>query len=69
MSGRSRDSEILDAIVSLHAFTERGLQMLQAELRGEIGSLRYDMNKRFDRVDQRFDRLEERVARLEHGRA
>jgi uncharacterized protein YdcH (DUF465 family) len=43
--------------------------MLQAELRGEIGSLRYDMNKRFDRVDQRFDRLEERVARLEHGRA
>ena len=41
---------------------------LDAKIDGKIDSLRYDMNKRFDRVDERFDRLEMRVGRLENDR-
>jgi hypothetical protein len=81
------ENGILDAILNLHAFTERGLGMLDAKIDGierDLGakidglgdSLRFEMNKRFDRVDQRFDRVDERfdrlearVARLEHDRA
>jgi hypothetical protein len=66
---------ILEAILNLHAFTESSLKTLdmkigslEARLDAKIDSLRYDMNKRFDRVDERFDRLEMRVGRLEHNR-
>ncbi len=57
--------ELLEAIFALRAFTETGLQRLDAK----VDLLRLDMNRRFDRVHQDLDELKVRVTRLEAGRA
>jgi hypothetical protein len=72
MSEPTAKNDILDAIVALHDFTERGLRLLRTEFRNELGtvngridSLRFDMNKRFDAVDQRFDAVDQRFDRVD----
>ena len=71
--------ELLQAIVALHAFTEAGLQRLDAKIDGvdrkidvktdgvdrRIDGLRYEMNKRFDHVYGELDEIKSRVTRLE----
>ncbi len=67
MSEPTEKNDILEAIVALHDFTERGLRSLRTEFRnelrtvsGRIDSLRFDMNRRFDAADQRFDAIDQR---------
>ena len=63
----------MDAIVQLHGYVESGFaavarqfvtfgqelrQEFRQELQREVGGLRHDMNRRFDRVDERLDALE-----------
>jgi hypothetical protein len=67
------NAELMDAILQLHAYVESGFASVarefvavrhelrsefRHELGREIGTLRHDMNRRFDRVEERFDRLE-----------
>ena len=60
--------ELMAGILNLQEAMASGYDRLDRKIDGEIGSLRFDMNKRFDRMDERFDRLEGRVAALEpHG--
>ena len=57
----------MDAIVQLHEYIEGGFAAVARDLQREVGGLRHDMNRRFDRVDERFDALERRVGRLERA--
>ena len=61
---------LMEAILSLQQATAEGLDRVRTDFRTElgreIGSLRSDMNKRFDRVDDRVDHVDRRFHRLEH---
>ena len=65
-------TDLMNAVVALHDFTERGLGSLSAKIdridakfEGRLDCLQIDINRRFDRVDDRFDRVDERFDRLE----
>ena len=65
-------TDLMNAVVVFHDFTERGLGSLSAKIdridakfEGRLDCLQIDINRRFDRVDDRFDRVETRVQRLE----
>jgi len=57
-------ADLMAAILSLQAATAAGFARADQRLNAEIGSLRHDMNRRFDGVyehlDKRFDRVDER---------
>jgi hypothetical protein len=70
-------TDLMNAIVALHDFTESGFASLtasNAQLGIRIDSLdikvdrfRHDMNRRFDTVDDRFDRVDQRFDRFDSG--
>jgi hypothetical protein len=61
--------DLMAAILTLQDATAGGFTNLESKLTAkidsEVGNLRHEMNRRFDRVDARFDRLEVRVEALE----
>jgi hypothetical protein len=74
-NGRMNDdssAELMAAILNVRDATAFGLTSLEARLTARIdgvensvGSLRHDMNRRFDRADQRFDRMDERFDQMD----
>ena len=61
-------ADLMAAILDLRDATAAGFARADARLEHEVGSLRSDMNRRFDRVDERFDRVDERFDRMDEDR-
>jgi predicted nuclease with TOPRIM domain len=67
-NGRMNDytgADLMAAILSLQEATAAGFARADSQLHAEIGSLRHDMNRRFDRVDERFDDVYARFDRID----
>ncbi len=60
--------QVRDAAAISTTRLEATIDAFDTKLGAEIGALRSEMHRRFDRVDQRFDRVETRLDTLEAKR-